>query len=216
MPLYRQFELAGVDIVVWKITESVDELLGMVPAECASYALVKFRSERRCAEWLAVRAIVARWWGDAARVVYDSAGRPSLDGVGQNISISHTKGYAVVAFSSANAVGVDVELLSRDVVAVAGRFMSAGMLEDVLPEKKNFVALVHWCAKEALYKIVGDLGGDFKDNIYVGEFQPRDEGRVAVTMVGLDGYDGVGFFADYAVLDDLLIVMCHGRNGRTF
>ena len=216
MPLYRQFDLSGVDIVVWKITENVDDLLGMVPAECASYALANFRSERRCAEWLAVRAMVSQRFGSAARVVYDSAGRPSLDGVEQNISISHTKGYAVVAFSSVDTVGVDVELLSRDVVAVAGRFMPAGMLEDVLPEKKNFVALVHWCAKEALYKIVGDMGGDFKDNISVEEFQPRDNGRVAVRLVGIDGYDGVEFFADYAVLDDLLVVLCHGCNSRAF
>lgn len=208
MPLCRQYELAGVDIAVWRITESVDELLEMVPKECAAYALAKFRSKKRCTEWLAVRAMVARRLGDTVRIAYDSAGKPSLEGLALNISISHTRGYAVVAFSQKDGVGVDVELLSRDVVAVAGRYMSAEMLEEVSPEKRNLVALVHWCAKEALYKIVGDLGGDFKENISVGVFPPRVEGCVPVSLVGLDGYDAMVFNADYSVIDDLLVVLC--------
>ena len=31
MPLCGQYKLAGVDVWVWNITETVDELLGLVP-----------------------------------------------------------------------------------------------------------------------------------------------------------------------------------------
>ena len=104
MPLCRQFQLSGVDILVWKITETVDELLQMVPADCASFALEKFTSKKRCSEWLAVRALLVQQL-DGVRIVYDAEGKPSLDGYCANISISHTDGYAVVALSRNGEIG---------------------------------------------------------------------------------------------------------------
>ena len=86
------------------------------------------------------------------------------------------------------------------------------MLPDVLdayqPGERNFVALVHWCAKEALFKIVGDLGGNFKDNIHVAPFEVAENGQVQLALVGLDGVGDGKFVAGYSVLDELLVVLC--------
>ena len=209
MPLLGRYKLADSDVWVWKITETVDELLAMVPAASASLALEKFASRKRCAEWLAVRAIVAQQFGKGADIVYDATGKPKLNVDCGCMSISHTKGYAVVAFSRVSEIGVDVELMSRDVADVADRYMSVGLLEKVPLGERNSVALFHWCAKEALYKIVGDLGGNFKDNISVGLFEPGECGTVPVELVGLDFYGCRRFVADFLVLDDLLVVLCH-------
>lgn len=208
MPLIKQYELSGVDVWVWKITETVDELSGMVPAECAAYAVGHFSSKKRCSEWLAVRAILLQQFGDGVRIVYDRTGKPMLEGRRGNISISHTKGYAVLAFSSENAVGADVELLSRKVIPLAGHFMSVVPSVDIYGERAGFIALLHWCAKEALFKIVGDLGGNFKDNILVTPFEPAPDGYMRIEVVGL-GCDSQ-FMAQYCVDDDLLFVLCHG------
>ena len=208
MPLIKQYGLSGVDVWVWKITETVDELLGMVPAECATYAVARFSSKKRCCEWLAVRAIVAQQFGDGVRIVYDRAGKPVLEGRRGNISISHTKGYAVFAFSPDNEVGVDVELLSRKVIHLAGHFMSMVPSVDIYGEGAGFIALLHWCAKEALFKIVGDLGGNFKDNILVTPFEPAADGSMRIEIVGL-GCDS-RFMAQYCVDGDLLFVLCRG------
>ena len=208
MPLCGQYKLAGVDVWVWNITETVDELLGLVPESCASYALRVFKSDKRCSEWLAVRAILASEFGDSVAIVYDDAGKPMLDGVCGSVTISHTDGYAVVAYSRDVDVGVDVERVSRNVVALAGRFMAAEILDKAAPDKRNFVALVHWCAKEALYKIVGNLGGNFKDNISVAIFEPEESGCVQVTLAGLCSPKGDSFVADYFVLDGLLVMLC--------
>lgn len=212
MPLLQQFESAGVDVWVWKITETVDALLEMVPAECAASAMKKFASEKRCREWLAVRAMVSRRFGEDARVVYDDAGKPCLDGMGGYFSISHTDGYAVMAYSRNKEIGVDVELVSRNVMSVAARFMQLDVLDAFQSGERGFVALVHWCAKEALFKIVGNLGGNFKDNILVGPLAVAENGQVQLSLVGLDGVGEDKFVAGYSVLDDLLVVLCCKSN----
>ena len=208
MPLYRQYSVAGADVSVWKVTETLDELLGMVPAGCVAYALEEFASKKRCAEWLAVRVAVAQLFGEDARIVYDAAGKPRLDGIDGCISISHTEGYTVVAFSRNGEVGVDVELLARDVVPAARRFMPLELLDGLSASERNSVALLHWCAKEALFKIVGNLGGTFKDNISVAPFVFEDKGQVQLSLVGVDNAGENGFVADYSVFDGLLVVLC--------
>lgn len=212
MPLQRKLCRDGVDVWVWKITETADELSLLVPGEQACYARETFASEIRRAEWLAVRAIVAQQFGDKARVVYDVAGKPSIEDVAGYISVSHTKGYAVVAFSRECEVGVDVELVSRDVLPVAGRFMPAESL-DVFPSvERNRVALLNWCAKEALFKITGDLGGNFKDNISVGELGSGERGRVTLTLTGVDCLGEPLFVADYSFCEELLVVLCRKQS----
>lgn len=212
MPLQRKLCWDSVDVWVWKITETADELSLLVPGEQACYARETFASEVRRAEWLAVRAIVAQQFGDKARVVYDVAGKPSIGDVASYISVSHTKGYAVVAFSRECEVGVDVELVSRDVLPVAGRFMPAESL-DVFPSvERNKVALLNWCAKEALFKITGDLGGNFKDNISVGELGSGERGRVTLTLTGVDCLGEPLFVADYSFCEELLVVLCRKQS----
>lgn len=208
MPLLKQYELSGVRVLVWKMTETLEELQGMVSSSLVAQACEEFASEKRRAEWLAVRALLSNCLDVDARVVYDAAGKPSLEGFDGEISISHTGGYVAVALSTCGSVGVDIELLSRNVMPVASRFMSVDSLESSHSDERNFVALVHWCAKEALYKIVGNLGGNFKDNISVGAFEPSDEGRVSLALVGLGDVGDRVFVADYAVVEELLVVLC--------
>ena len=144
--------------------------------------------------------------------MYDVAGKPSIEDVAGYISVSHTKGYAVVAFSRECEVGVDVELVSRDVLPVAGRFMPAESL-DVFPSvERNKVALLNWCAKEALFKITGDLGGNFKDNISVGELGSGERGRVTLTLTGVDCLGEPLFVADYSFCEELLVVLCRKQS----
>ena len=211
MPLAGLYNLGGADVRVWKITETVDELALLVDEECAAYARAMFPSGKRCAEWLAVRALVARQFGGQAQIVYDDAGKPSLEGAGGYLSISHTDGYAVIAFSQECEVGVDVELVSRNVLSASRRFMPQGALDALPPAERNRAALVDWCAKEALYKIVGDLGGNFKENISVECPAVEESGRFALSLVGLDYAGELLYVADYSFYDDLLVVLCRKR-----
>lgn len=206
MPLFRQYEIGGAKVSVWKITETLEELHALVPKECADFCRGESFHEKRSLEWLAVRAMLAQLFGDTVRVVYDCSGKPMLEGVGLFISISHTDGYAAVACSRDFEVGLDVELISRNVLAVATRFMQRDILEGLPPMDANRVALCHWCAKEALFKITGDLGGNFKDNILVGCHEACDRGIFPVEVVGV-GCCGT-FVADCRCMDGLCLVVC--------
>lgn len=206
MPLFRQYVIGGTEVSVWKITETLDELITLVPEECVKVCLENFSSEKRRLEWLAVRAMVAQLLGPAARVVYDAAGKPSLLDSEFFISISHTDGYVAIAHSRNFEVGLDIELSSRNVLPVACRFMPRELLDGVSLGVANRVALCHWCAKEALFKITGDLGGNFKDNISVVCHSVNESGVFPVEVVGLE-YKG-SFVADYRFDAGLLVVLC--------
>lgn len=209
MPLLRQYKIGGAEISVWKITETVDELSLLVPKDIAAVCFEKFSSEKRCLEWLAVRAMVAQLYGPAVRVVYDASGKPELAGADISISISHTEGYAAIACSRDFILGLDVERPTRSVLSVAERFMQADMLRDMLPDDANRLALCHWCAKEALFKITGNLGGNFKDNISVDCSGINESGTLSLELVGLEC--GGSFIADYRFVDGLLLVLCRQK-----
>ena len=211
MPLVRSLQWDGVDVWVWKITETVDELSLLVPEPQADYAREMFSSPGRRAEWLSVRAILARQFDGQVQVVYSQAGKPLLEGVDGYVSVSHTKGYAAVAFSREVEIGVDVELVGRNVLPVADRFMPAESLESLPLDKQNIAALVNWCAKEALFKITGDLGGNFKENIWVGDVRVGKSGWVELALVGV-GHSGEPLYvADYSFNEELLVVLCRRR-----
>ena len=88
MPLLKQYELSGVRVLVWKMTETLEVLQGMVSSSLVAQACEEFASEKRRAEWLAVRALLSNCLGVDACVVYDAAGKPSLEGFDGEISIS--------------------------------------------------------------------------------------------------------------------------------
>ena len=208
MPFCGQYELCGAAVAVWRVTETPRELSCLVAEEYAEEWRGRFGSDARCCEWLAVRALLKQMLGDDARIVYDVAGKPSVEGGGVHISVSHTRGYAVLAVSREAEVGVDVELLSRNALQAVGRFMEPSLLEGLSFEEASRVALFHWCAKEALYKVVGDLGGNFKENIRVSAFVPPPGGSFCVSVTGMgDGVDA-DFAAECVYDNGVLLVLC--------
>ena len=114
-----------------------------------------------------------------------------------------------MALSDSGAIGVDVELFSRNVLAAAGRYIPSDVLESFPLEAKNMMALFHWCAKEALFKLVGNLGGTFRENISLGDFEIAPSGSFSVSVVGMAADVNEDFIADYICDGELLFVVCH-------
>lgn len=100
--------------------------------------------------------------------------KPFLAGEKYHFSISHCGDYAAAIVSSANRVGIDVEVPHEKVLKISHKFLSS-------EEKKIFnnqlsivnfqtdIALVHttlaWSAKEAVFKWFGDGEVDFQKHI---------------------------------------------------
>ena len=192
--LYYDQQIDGARIAVWHVTEELDELLSLLPDadSVIGEAEKRFRSEGRILEWTTVRVLLFTILGRQVQISYDEQGAPYLpDYEGLNISISHTRGYVAIALSEHRMVGIDVEQVEHLAKPVGVDSQKETRVERV---RERFVRhdefaetivglLLHWSAKETVYKVLHresvDLIDDlrispFDENVYEGEFELED------------------------------------------
>jgi phosphopantetheinyl transferase len=163
-------------LAVWRCDESLEELTAAIPfPQSVLSEAERFRAQHRREEWLAVRALFYTVMGRYVPIRYESSGKPCLEE--GYISISHTKGYVAVAYSRSREVAVDIEQYGERVVRVAPRFMNPA--EDGGGDVWSL--LLHWSAKETVYKLVGDSAVDFAHSIIVRPFRVGDAGVMSVS-----------------------------------
>ena len=138
----------GVELGAWSMDESVEDLFS---CNAVSVSLRKeidvVRSAQRRLEMASVHALVYHIFGKDMQIRHDGDGKPCLCN-GFNIGISHTKGCAAVIVSEDKDVAVDVEYMDERVERVVGR-----LLRDDEKAVTLFEKILHWCAKETLYKL---------------------------------------------------------------
>jgi len=94
-----------------------------------------------------------------------------------NISISHTKGYAAVLLHSKVDPGIDIELDSRSAEKVATRILSPEELESCSDNEgySNKKLLIHWCSKEAIFKMIPENIVSYAKQIHISLNHPVDD-----------------------------------------
>ena len=128
----------------------------------------RFLAERDRRRYAVARASLRRLLGGyldqppaALRFSYGPRGKPSLPGAGPRFNVTHSGGLALLAFTSAHELGVDVEPLRtiEDAEAIARRFFSPGEAAELrgLAEPERSLAFLRgWTRKEAFIKATGD------------------------------------------------------------
>lgn len=164
---------------IWHITETRDELLDMLSTENKEKAhiyLSKIRSKKRELEWLSIRVILQILTKDNKTVKHTPEGQPFLSDNSFKISISHSKDYAVVLLHKHKKVGVDIENYSNRILKIEKRFMS----DDEYIDSNNRILhlIIHWCAKETLYKLMNSTKIIFKEHLHIHPFQIKDKGII--------------------------------------
>jgi 4'-phosphopantetheinyl transferase len=105
---------------------------------------------------------------------YHSDGRPYLEDSPTHISISHSSGYIAIILHENYFPGIDIELITRKVGKVAKRFLSPSELTvcNSNQEMANHRMLLHWCAKEAIFKMIplSDIEFSTDISILIDEF----------------------------------------------
>ena len=139
-----------------------------------------YKYPARQKEFLCVRALLLAMTGDPTlRIEHTESGRPIVKG--WQVSISHTRGYAVLMLSKGKmpesyeqdssqrsiAVGVDIEYRSDRVAKIASHYIRPDEKAET-PEQM----LVLWCAKETLYKLHSDDNLAYFDMRAVGSGIP--------------------------------------------
>jgi len=192
-------------IGIWLISEGYDELLSKLvlnPREQAT--LEGFRNPERKLEWLSVRTLANEMTGRSVRIMYNTERKPYLEDKSFNISISHSNKLTAILMSKGKRVGIDMEHMSHRISKIADRFIheSEKITDD--PELIKYHLYIHWCAKEALYKICDKQGIHFKKDIIIDCFDPGPEGQLAGVVNSDAGSEK--FELKYFSLDNYIIV----------
>lgn len=211
--IYYDKQTDGIRVVVWHVTEEYEELLGMLPDadSVQNEAEQQFSSEFRRVEWTAVRVLLYTVLDRQVHISYNEQGAPMLpDYEGLHISISHTKGYVAIALSETAVVGIDVEQIERlnnnqfddkekmpRVEKVRNRFMRGDEYAETLVGM-----LLHWSAKETVFKVLGREGVDFQDEMKV---QPFDETQYEGDFQLEDMKEDDTYIIYYKVFDDFVL-----------
>lgn len=163
----------------WDITESFEQLYQMVPLhEEEQQLLSSFGNDKRKAEWLSVRALVNNIQGLPTRIVYNEDRKPFLQDGSNNISISHSQELTSILLSNNKLVGIDIEFMSHKIAKLADKFINEAEFITSNSELTQYHLYIHWCSKEAIYKICDKSNINFKDHIVIEHFQPNEQGIV--------------------------------------
>jgi len=171
-------------ILIWELTESIDELLGLLKltglevAECE-----KFTSTKRKLEYLGVRIALKKLLGDDVIICYNAEGKPSLSNNKFQISISHSNRWIAVMAHPTRPVGIDIERPSDKIQKLYTRFLSKTEQEELSDGKDNRQLQLAWSAKEALYKIIGKEAIDFAHQLRIFPFEVKTEGNLTALHV---------------------------------
>jgi phosphopantetheinyl transferase len=164
---------------VWKIEEDLNTLLTSVVLDNEEKRRYKgFRSNSRKLEFLSVRALLSELLGKEARIVYNKNNKPFLKDGSHFISISHSHKLTAILLSTNEKVGIDLEYMSVNISAFAFKFMNRKekILKD--QESRKYHLYLHWCAKEALYKICDKEGISVRNNITIEPFKLMESGEL--------------------------------------
>ncbi|MGI4743616.1 MAG: 4'-phosphopantetheinyl transferase family protein [Janthinobacterium lividum] len=184
MPLHSLTPLPGGPLLgLWHLTETPAVLWPLL-ADAAAYApLLPARADGpRQAQWLAGRVLVQRLLAAGLTPTplllrNDATGRPFLEGVGAApaVALSHSGAWvAALLAAPGQAVGVDVEAVRDKAQRIAHKFLnaqeSAAVTAVSLPplpgtDAQQELFSLLWSAKETLYKLAGQRGIIFRENL---------------------------------------------------
>jgi phosphopantetheinyl transferase len=180
MPLYKSIDLNSQTIVkVWKISEPLESLLNNTDLNLESLERVnRINSELHRKAFLSVRMLLVEFGYSDSDLFYDSFGKPYLRD-GKHISISHSYHFSVLVISSAE-VGIDIEKQRSKIIKIAPKFIGyeTFYLNENDPSQIQKLTWV-WCAKEALYKLYGIPGTNFKKHFIVLPFSTDSNKTIA-------------------------------------
>lgn len=168
---------------MWEITEDINVLLNQVKLSGTELERFDgFLSHARKLEFLSVRALLAKMLNPDVKIAYNGNWKPYLDDGSHNISISHSKNLTSILLNKTKRVGIDLEYMSHRIRKIAHKFINdnESINKNDLTEKYHLY--IHWCAKEALYKICDKKDINFKLNLFIKPFQLNNEGVIKGTV----------------------------------
>lgn len=194
---------------IWKMDESREELLQLLPEHMRLDAVEHMKaihSERRIIEWLSTRILLFMLLDEEKTILNRADGKPYLEDESHHISISHTKDYAAIYLHETHPIGIDIEIRSERVNKVAHKFI--GDNEYIDPLQKTVHQLLHWSAKESMFKLMEESEIHFKHHLHIHPFTPAPKEIITATETKTNR--NLTFKIDYEVHPDYVLTWVTG------
>ena len=209
MLIRKEYSDTGGLLGISKMEESREALLHLFPEnlwpEVMAY-INGVRSDRRAIEWLSTRIMLLELLGKEQIIHNREDGSPFLENGKPYISISHTRDYAAILLHDSCPVGIDIEIRSERVKKIADKFISEN--EYIDPAQRTIHQLLHWSAKECLFKLMNEQGIDFRKHLFVHPFTPAVKGVITATESKTD--QACSFTVHYEVHPDYVLTWTEG------
>ncbi len=169
---------------IWKIEESVEELLGRLQLDEREKAKLESLSKgKRTLHWLATRVLLRYLLKTENYIACpsDENGKPFLPDYPFKISLTHSYDYAGVLMSQRGECGIDLEIVKDKILRIKEKFLKPSELSFILNENVEQLYAC-WCAKEAVYKLQGNKGVSFLDDMTILPFQYRPQGVMTLML----------------------------------
>jgi len=219
MPLYNSLTVdstvsktsSSINVYIWKIEESENRLAqGIELTPHCQNRMAGMKSEMHRRGFLSIRHLMAEAGYVDKDLYYDDAGKPHLKD-GNHISITHSNQFTGIIVSTAQEVGIDIEMQRDKILRIAHKFTPIDEYRTIA----NSEALVRkltvvWGCKESLYKIYAEKGLSFLHHINIKDFSLSDattEGEVLYqgkrTYFDIRFLEFEGFTCVYALKRDV-------------
>lgn len=171
MPIRFQKEYQNhAHVLVWEVNETENELLGMLPSTLLTDAeLLECKIPHKRLEMLAsrlsIRALCQKLEIDFDGIKKDIHGKPYLVNSDWQMSITHSKSFMGVVLHPSQCVGIDIERPQSKMWRIAKRIFSSTELAMIGDDLETLS--IFWSIKEALYKLYGRRGTDFRKNLLI-------------------------------------------------
>lgn len=171
---------------IWKIEETAEELLSKLQLDESEQSRLQNLSKgKRTLHWLATRVLL-RYLLQTDEFIYcpsDDNGKPYLPDYPYKISLTHSYEYAGVMLSTKGECGMDLEIVKSKVLRIKEKFLKPEELAFIQSDNEILQLYACWCAKEAVYKLQGNRGVSFLDNMTIKPFNYEAQGVMTLELV---------------------------------
>ncbi len=172
-------------IALWKIEESEEELVSFLQLDDRERAKLRSLAKgKRSLHWLATRVLLRYLLQtpDYINCPSDGNGKPYLPDFPYEISLTHSYDYAGVMLSLKGRCGIDLEIVKEKVVRIKNKFLKPDELGFIKPEDEIDQLYACWCAKEAVYKLQGNKGVSFLEDMRILPFNYHPQGTMRLWL----------------------------------
>lgn len=169
---------------IWKIEEAAEELLERLQLDEHEKSVIERLSKgKRTLHWLASRVLLRCLLKTDEFIACpsDENGKPYLPHYPYEISFTHSYDYAGLIMSKKGRCGIDIEIVKDKVLRIKEKFLKPKELAFI--QNDNIEQLYAcWCAKEAVYKLQGNKGISFRENMTILPFHYKPQGVMTLML----------------------------------